>query len=83
MHDVDGREGDLEKLQGKKIETHCSSGKGRKPKVVNESLSEGDFYRMNQVVSRTLEDCRNLGLFGSKEEEKKAQQQQQRNLNNK
>lgn len=45
-----------------KVVVHCSNGRGRKPKVVNESLSEGDIQRRNEVLMRTLEDCRNLGL---------------------
>lgn len=51
-----------------KIRASNAKQRGRKPKIMNESLSKGDFLNRNNLISRTLEDCRNLGLFGNNKE---------------
>lgn len=76
MHDMGGNKGghDVEN-----IVVQSSNGRKIKQKIINESLSEENIQRRNEVVLKALEDCKNLGLFGSsKEQEQHAQERLQK-----
>lgn len=76
MHDMGGNKGGHD---GENIVVHSSNGRKIKQKIINESLSEENIQRRNEVVLKALEDCKNLGLFGSsKEQEQHAQERLQK-----
>lgn len=46
--------------KGKQSGVFSTKGRGRKPKLANDSLSDGDFVNRNEFVRRTMDTGRDL-----------------------
>ena len=65
MQEIEELVGIQKKVTKKMLKAYNSKGRGKKSTIVNNSISDADFRRMNEIVWKTMESRHELGIIGS------------------